>query len=94
MQGGVWTFIENLLNTELKTQELGPVYMRPGRSQTGMKIEIVNTFKVTFHSRILSVDWIGTDKNIFLCLVRSGLELMTLTKRNIFLFLAIHGYFS
>ena len=74
--------------------ELGPVYMRPGRRQTGMNIEIVNTFKATFHSRILSVDWIGTDKNIFLCLVRSGLELMTLTQRNIFLFLAIHGYFS
>jgi hypothetical protein len=24
--------------------QLGPVYMRPGRSQTGMKIEIVNMF--------------------------------------------------
>jgi hypothetical protein len=35
--------------------------------------------------------WIGTDKKIFLCLVSSGLELMTLTQRKIFLSVPIHG---
>ena len=28
--------------------------------------------------------WNGTDKKVFLCLVSSGLELTTLTQRNIF----------
>jgi hypothetical protein len=35
--------------------------------------------------------WIGTDKKMFLCLVNSGLELMTLTQRKIFLSVPIHG---
>ena len=35
--------------------------------------------------------WIGTDKKVFLCLVSSGLELMTLTQRKIFLSVPIHG---
>jgi hypothetical protein len=35
--------------------------------------------------------WIGTDKNIFLCFVSSGLELMTLTQRKIVLSVPIHG---
>jgi hypothetical protein len=41
------------------------------------------------HLRLVSTQenypWIGTDKKIFLCLVSSGLELMTLTQRKIFL---------
>jgi hypothetical protein len=38
-----------------------------------------STVKANFHSGKLSVDWnLGTDKKIFLCLVSSGLELMTL----------------
>ena len=48
-------------------------------------------FKYCFHSGKLSV--IGTDKKIFLCLLSSGLELMTLTQsqRKIFLSVPIHG---
>jgi hypothetical protein len=46
--------------------------MRPGRSQTGMKIEIVNTFKATFHSRILSVDWNGQEHFSLSCEVWVG----------------------
>jgi hypothetical protein len=41
------------------------------------------TLKASFHPGKLSVDWNG--KKIFLCLVSSGLELMTLTQREIFL---------
>jgi hypothetical protein len=43
----------------------------------------------SFHSGKLSVDWNG--KKSFLCLVSSGLELMTLTQRTIFLSVPIHG---
>ena len=35
--------------------------------------------------------WIRTDKKMFLCLVSSGLELMTLTQRKIFLSVPVHG---
>jgi hypothetical protein len=45
--------------------------------------------KASFHSG--NYPWIGTDKNIFLCLVSSGLELMTLTERKMFLPVPIHG---
>ena len=43
---------------------------------------------IVFDLRLVSTQenypWIGTDKKVFLCLVSSGLELMTLTQRKIF----------
>jgi hypothetical protein len=35
--------------------------------------------------------WIGTDKKMFLCLLSSGLELMTLIQREMFLSVPING---
>jgi hypothetical protein len=52
--------------------------------------------KMNIFSRLVEVStqenypWIGTDKKIFLCVVSSGMELMTLTQKK-FLSVPIHG---
>jgi hypothetical protein len=93
----VWQDIEEHCNSifELLTFEmillLGVTIERKERLiRTGSKAACtICWIKASFTQE--NYPWIGTDKNVFLCLVSSGLELMTLRQRKIFLSVPIHG---